>query len=188
MINIYVWHLYWFIHTSFVIVNFNVKLTDSSSNVLDWFIFIVYIVVLYLGCEANGDVVFAVDTSRFVTRRELKSVRKFLRSILKRMKFKAHEFSVGMVQFSDWSKVLLEFEEGVSKKIVRSKIARLRLVFGLLHTLVFWKIVYSFFYISNHIYGRAFCIIIVVKWISWTSRMRMNGFSVHILTNPYYDL
>lgn len=75
---------------------------------------------------AKGDVVFAVDTSRFVTRRELKSLRRFLRSVLKRLKFKRNEFSVGMVQFSDWVRVLLEFDEGISKKIVRSKIASLR--------------------------------------------------------------
>ncbi|XP_060566778.1 uncharacterized protein LOC132725621 isoform X26 [Ruditapes philippinarum] len=78
------------------------------------------------GCTAKGDVVFAVDTSRYVTRSELKKVRRFLRSVVKRMRFKRNEFSVGMVQFTDWAKVTLDFNEGRSKKAVRSSIAGLR--------------------------------------------------------------
>ena len=69
---------------------------------------------------------FAVDTSRYMTRTEMKRVRKFLRSVVKRMRFKRKAFSVGMVQFSDWAKVTLQFGRGTSKKAVRAAISGLR--------------------------------------------------------------
>ncbi|XP_052813412.1 uncharacterized protein LOC128240703 isoform X3 [Mya arenaria] len=77
-------------------------------------------------CSAKGDVVFAVDTSRYVTRKELKSIRRFLRSVVKRLKFNKNEFSVGMVQFTDWAQVSLTLSQGKSKKAVRKSIAGLR--------------------------------------------------------------
>ncbi|XP_052234869.1 uncharacterized protein LOC127847186 [Dreissena polymorpha] len=77
-------------------------------------------------CSAKGDVVFVVDTSRYVTRKELKSIRKFMRSIVNRLKFHKDEFSMGMVQFTNNAHVTLTLDEGHSKKAVRSAIAGLR--------------------------------------------------------------
>ena len=88
---------------------------------------------------AKGDVVFAVDTSRYVSRQELKKVKRFLRSIVKRMRFKRGAFSVGLVQFSDWSRVVMDFDQGNDKRKAKAGIARLRY----LHTFL-WLFV-SFF-------------------------------------------
>lgn len=77
-------------------------------------------------CMAKGDVVFAVDTSRYVSRQELKKVRRFLRSVVKRMRFKKNAFSVGLVQFSDWSRVVMDFDQGSDKRKAKANIATLR--------------------------------------------------------------
>ena len=77
---------------------------------------------------AKGDVVFAVDTSRYVSRQELKKVKRFLRSIVKRMRFKRGAFSVGLVQFSDWSRVVMDFDQGNDKRKAKAGIARLRYI------------------------------------------------------------
>lgn len=83
-------------------------------------------IVYVLGCMAKGDVVFAVDTSRYVNRQELKQIRRFLRSFVKRLRFNKNEFSVGLVQFSDWSKVVMDFDQGNNKRAVKAQIASLR--------------------------------------------------------------
>ena len=75
---------------------------------------------------AKGDVVFAVDTSRYVTRQEMKQMRRFLRSVVKRMRFKKNAFSVGLVQFSDWTKVVMDLDQGKTKRQAKAKIATLR--------------------------------------------------------------
>ena len=75
---------------------------------------------------AKGDVVFAVDTSRYVSRQEIKQIRRFLRSVVKRMRFKKNAFSVGLVQFSDWTRVVMDFDQGSDKRKAKASIATLR--------------------------------------------------------------
>ena len=75
---------------------------------------------------AKGDVVFAVDTSRYVSRQEIKQIRRFLRSVVKRMRFKKNAFSVGLVQFSDWTRVVMDFDQGNDKRKAKASIATLR--------------------------------------------------------------
>ncbi|KAK3599021.1 hypothetical protein CHS0354_012500 [Potamilus streckersoni] len=79
-------------------------------------------------CSAGGDVVFAVDTSRYVTRKEMKRIRRFLRAIVKRLRLK--EFKTGLVQYSNTANVVLTFADGDKKKNVLSAIAGLRNMVG----------------------------------------------------------
>ncbi|KAL3854733.1 hypothetical protein ACJMK2_013983 [Sinanodonta woodiana] len=79
-------------------------------------------------CSAGGDVVFAVDTSRYVTRKEMKRIRRFLRSVVKRLRFK--EFKTGLVQYSNTANVVLTFADGDKKKNVLTAIAGLRNMVG----------------------------------------------------------
>ncbi|XP_033728441.1 uncharacterized protein LOC117317678 isoform X2 [Pecten maximus] len=77
-------------------------------------------------CEAKADVVFVVDTSRYVSRKELRSVKRFLRSIIKRMQFKRHRFRAGIVSFAKYSRVKLTLSKTSKKKSILSVVSGLR--------------------------------------------------------------
>ncbi|KAL5006010.1 hypothetical protein ScPMuIL_017168 [Solemya velum] len=77
-------------------------------------------------CTSRGDVVFAVDTSRYMTRKELRRVRRFIRSIVKRMQFHSTSFKVGLVDFSRNSIVHLDFSAGTTKRAVLAAMSTLR--------------------------------------------------------------
>ncbi|KAK3083543.1 hypothetical protein FSP39_025167 [Pinctada imbricata] len=77
-------------------------------------------------CNARGDVVFVVDTSRYVGRKELRYIKRFMRSIVRRMAFKRNRFRVGVVQFSNTARVALTLADGSRKKSTNSGIYGLR--------------------------------------------------------------
>lgn len=77
-------------------------------------------------CDATADVVFVVDTSRYVSRKELRSVKRFIRSIIKRMQFKRHRFRAGIVSFAKYSRVKLTLSQTNKKKSILSVVAGLR--------------------------------------------------------------
>ncbi|XP_021375367.1 uncharacterized protein LOC110464458 isoform X14 [Mizuhopecten yessoensis] len=77
-------------------------------------------------CDAKADVVFVVDTSRYVSRKELRSVKRFLRSVIKRMQFKRHKFRAGIVSFAKYSRVQLTLSKTSKKKSILSIVSGLR--------------------------------------------------------------
>lgn len=79
-----------------------------------------------LGCPSTGDVVFVVDASRHVNRRELRNMRKFIKQLVRRMTFRKSGFRVGLVQFAGSALVRLDLHKGSRKKAVMSAVSGIR--------------------------------------------------------------
>lgn len=79
-----------------------------------------------LGCPSTGDVVFVVDASRHVSRRELRDMRKFIKQLVRRMTFRKRGFRVGVVQFAGSAAVRLNLHQGSKKKAVMSSVSGIR--------------------------------------------------------------
>lgn len=77
-------------------------------------------------CESEADVVFVVDTSRYIPRRLLKQVKRMLRRTVKRLSFKSKNMRVGLVSFDGQARVRLDLENGEVKRNVLAAISSLR--------------------------------------------------------------
>ena len=76
---------------------------------------------------------FVVDTSRFNTRQEHRTIKRFLRNVVKKMTFsrgkgkgRGEGLRVGVVEYGVSAKVRLPLAKGITKKSVKSAIAKLR--------------------------------------------------------------
>lgn len=69
---------------------------------------------------------FAVDASRYVSRKELKDMKKFMKQLVRRMTFRRTGFRVGIVQFAGGAMVRLNLQRGSSKKAVKSAVSGIR--------------------------------------------------------------
>ena len=67
-----------------------------------------------------------VDTSRYMGRKELRYVKRFIRSLIRRMTFKRNGFRVGVVQFSGNARVALTLRDGAKKRSANSAVYGLR--------------------------------------------------------------
>lgn len=77
-------------------------------------------------CESEADVVFVVDTSRYIPQRLLKQVKRMLRRTIKRLSFKSKNMRVGLVSFDEQARVRLYLGNGDRKRNVLAAISSLR--------------------------------------------------------------
>lgn len=84
------------------------------------------IFIFISGCESEADVVFVVDTSRYIPQRLLKQVKRMLRRTIKRLSFKSKNMRVGLVSFDEQARVRLYLGNGDRKRNVLAAISSLR--------------------------------------------------------------
>uniref|UniRef100_A0A0B7BC59 Uncharacterized protein n=1 Tax=Arion vulgaris TaxID=1028688 RepID=A0A0B7BC59_9EUPU len=77
-------------------------------------------------CNSKADVVFAVDASRYNTELEFRTIRKFLRDVIKRISFREDSLRIGIVEYGMTPRVILSLLDGDNKETVVSVITALR--------------------------------------------------------------
>ncbi|XP_041374199.1 uncharacterized protein LOC121387240 [Gigantopelta aegis] len=81
-------------------------------------------------CLGQGDVVFVMDRSRYVSRVELRKMKRFVRHVVNRLAFKNGNHRVAVVPFGGTSRVLVSLRDGVSRRAVKVPVAGIRKSFG----------------------------------------------------------
>jgi hypothetical protein len=69
--------------------------------------------------------VFVVDISRYIPREERSSIKKFLKSLVKRMSFK-NRFKVGIVTYGKRADVKLTLRQSIKKRNVLNAVSSIR--------------------------------------------------------------
>lgn len=106
--------LYWLAHDNDIIMWLALMLTIISTD------------SFLAGCRAKADIAFIVDTSRYMTRLNLRRVKKYLRGVLRRLSFSARNFRVGVVGFGSSPRVTVNFANGMTKRAAYTGISLLR--------------------------------------------------------------
>lgn len=81
-------------------------------------------------CNSQADVVFVVDSSRYNSGPEFRTMKRFLRDVVKRMAFRGGNFRVGIVEYGSSPRMKLSLLEGDNKRTVKSVIGSMRRVRG----------------------------------------------------------
>ena len=77
-------------------------------------------------CLGQGDVVFVMDRSRYVSRVDLRKIKNFVRHVVNRLSFKNGNHRVAVVDFGASSRVLVSLRDGTSKRAVKVPVASVR--------------------------------------------------------------
>ena len=100
-------------------------------------------------CNSQADIVFVVDSSRYNSGSDFRTMKRFLRSLVKQMAFKGDRFRVGVVEYGSSPRNRLALSDGDNKRSVKSVLAKLRFV--LIHQIL-----------ENILLDNTFCFYLIV--------------------------